>query len=172
MKRIIVDSSSLIYSAFFTTGSLSYDGKDTGIIYGFLRKVLRIGEKFKTNKFYFCFDHRINYREKIYPEYKANRNNRKKEMTDIEKQQKQSRIKQTDELREKVLYRLGFKNIYYQEGYESDDLMALLAIALLVVSDNSASGKPLVGRNQKDQQAYDDARKQILPNLIYKICEL
>ena len=53
--------------------------------------------------------------------------------------------------------------------YAIAKLMKIPAIALLVVSDNSATGIPLVGRSDEVQEIYDRARKVILPDLIYRI---
>lgn len=53
--------------------------------------------------------------------------------------------------------------------YAVAELMGLPAIALLVVSDNSASGVPLVGRTPEQQRIYDHTRCHILPDLIVKI---
>lgn len=56
--------------------------------------------------------------------------------------------------------------------YTMADLMEKPAVALLVVSDNSASGVPLVGRSEEDEQRYDRARRELLPHLIYKIAKI
>lgn len=53
--------------------------------------------------------------------------------------------------------------------YEIAKLMEIPAIALLVVSDNSATGVPLVGRSEEIQKIYDYSRKVVLIDLIYKI---
>ena len=53
--------------------------------------------------------------------------------------------------------------------YAVAKLMGIPAIALLVVSDNSATGIPLVGRSDDVQEIYDRARRVILPDLIYRI---
>ena len=53
--------------------------------------------------------------------------------------------------------------------YAVAKLMEIPAIALLVVSDNSATGIPLVGRSDEVQEIYDRARSVILPDLIYRI---
>ena len=50
-------------------------------------------------------------------------------------------------------------------------LMEIPAVALLVVSDNSATGVPLVGRSDEVQEIYDRARRVILPDLIYRIAK-
>jgi 5'-3' exonuclease len=130
MKRnqnhIVVDSSGLIYSAFYTFGTLSYDKKPTGVIYGFLKKVLTLAEKFNTNNFYFCFDHMINHREQLDPRYKANRKDKKDKWTAEDMEQFTSKVKQEKEIREFALKKMGFRNLFRQEGYEGDDFMALL----------------------------------------------
>ena len=46
------------------------------------------------------------------------------------------------------------------------DLFELPGIALLVVSDNSASGAPLVGRTEEQQKQYDYGRNTVLPDMI------
>lgn len=53
--------------------------------------------------------------------------------------------------------------------YEIAKLMEIPAVALLVVSDNSATGIPLVGRSEEVQEVYDRARKEILIDMIYII---
>lgn len=55
--------------------------------------------------------------------------------------------------------------------YELAKLFEVPAIALLIVSDNSATGQPLLGRNEAQQKKYNDGRKIIIPDLIYKIAK-
>lgn len=56
--------------------------------------------------------------------------------------------------------------------YAVGKLMELPAIALLVVSDNSATGVPLVGRSEEVQAMYDHARCVVLPDMICQIAGL
>lgn len=53
--------------------------------------------------------------------------------------------------------------------YSIARLMEIPAIALLVVSDNSATDVPLVGRSEEIQKIYEYSRKVVLIQLIYKI---
>jgi purine-nucleoside phosphorylase len=46
------------------------------------------------------------------------------------------------------------------------DLMEIPGIALLVVSDNSANGTPLVGRTEEQQKQYVYGRDVVLPDMI------
>ena len=56
--------------------------------------------------------------------------------------------------------------------YAIGKIMEIPAIALLVVSDNSATGVPLVGRSEEVQAIYDRSRCEILPDMICKIASL
>lgn len=49
------------------------------------------------------------------------------------------------------------------------DLMEVEAVALLVVSDNSALKQPLIGRNDELESKYNYGRKTIIPDLIFQI---
>ncbi|MDE5593344.1 MAG: hypothetical protein K2I75_05360 [Clostridiales bacterium] len=49
------------------------------------------------------------------------------------------------------------------------DLLEVDAVALLVVSDNSALKQPLIGRDDELQAKYNYGRKTIIPDLIFKI---
>ncbi len=50
--------------------------------------------------------------------------------------------------------------------YLMTELFEIPGIALLVVSDNSASGAPLVGRTDEQQEKYDYGRNTMLPDMI------
>lgn len=123
--KIIIDSSGVGYGALYTTGELSDMGKETGVIFGFFGKILTYAEKFKSKDFYFCFDHKESYRKLLYKEYKENRNGDNR--TEEELRKKASMYKQMRELKNKALYDFGFRNIFWQYGFESDDLMFLLS---------------------------------------------
>ncbi|HUU86953.1 MAG TPA: hypothetical protein VMX17_04280 [Candidatus Glassbacteria bacterium] len=116
---LVIDCSNLCYQAFFTMGDLSCDGMPVGVIYGFLWRIIKLVEKYNgTNKIYFVFDSQRSYRKKIYPEYKANRKDRPP-IDNIE-----DLYYQIDQLRTEVLPDMGFKNIFRQAFYESDDIIA------------------------------------------------
>lgn len=53
--------------------------------------------------------------------------------------------------------------------YLMAELMEKPAIALLAVSDNSATGDPLVGRNEEQKRLYNITRKQVIPQIIMDI---
>ena len=68
---IIIDANALAYSAFYTTGGLSYNGQNTGVIFGFLKQIVRIGSTLKSNNLIFCWDEGLSYRCIKYKHYKC-----------------------------------------------------------------------------------------------------
>lgn len=52
--------------------------------------------------------------------------------------------------------------------YLMADLLEIPAVALLVVSDNSATGTALVGKTEEEQKKYDYGRTVVLPAMILK----
>ena len=51
------------------------------------------------------------------------------------------------------------------------ELFEVSGIALLVVSDNSASGAALVGRTEEQQKQYDFGRTVVLPDMILALAK-
>jgi hypothetical protein len=123
-------------------GTLSHGGRPTGVIYGFLRRILVYAEKFKTTDFVLCWDSGKSIREDFYPKYKEGRNKKRSESTDWEKAERIEMIRQVHKLRDEIIPYLGFKNSFVQTGFEADDLLAWWADKLngreviLVTSDN------------------------------------
>ena len=55
--------------------------------------------------------------------------------------------------------------------YLMADLLEIPTVALLVVSDNSATGAALVGRTEEEQRKYDYGRNVVLPTMILKTAD-
>ena len=55
--------------------------------------------------------------------------------------------------------------------YFMADLLEIPTVALLVVSDNSATGAALVGRTEEEQEKYDYGRNEVLPEMILRTAE-
>ncbi len=54
--------------------------------------------------------------------------------------------------------------------YSVAELIGHPAVALLAVSDNSATGVPLLGRSDELAMRYNHTRSEVIPDLIFKIC--
>lgn len=119
---LLVDSSALIYSAFFRYGIYNYKQQPIAVIFGFVQRVIKLADKYNTNNFIFCFDSKRNLRKNFYPEYKQQRNNKSDEDILLAKLRKKQETKLKFEL-----MKIGFKNVFYKPGYEADDLLSYLA---------------------------------------------
>lgn len=56
--------------------------------------------------------------------------------------------------------------------YRMAELMEKPAIALMAVSDNSATGDPLLGRTEEQKRLYNITRKQVIPKMILEIAQM
>lgn len=125
---ILIDTDYLCHRAKYTTGGLSHRGAATGVIYGVLRDILDLQERFRTTNLVFCWDSRYSNRKDIYPQYKAN-HIRKPGTPDEEHFEKEFRY-QMKCLRKTYLKQMGYRNIFQQKGYEGDDLIAACCQAI------------------------------------------
>ena len=121
-KFLILDCNYLAHRAKYAMGGLSIDEIPTGVVYGFLRDIVAFTERFDTKHIIFCWDSKYSKRKEIYPQYKANR--QKNELTEDEEKCEIEFRKQVKKLRRYYLKQIGFKNIFQQKGYESDDIIA------------------------------------------------
>ena len=123
---VLIDTSYMCYRHFFQMRKLSHDGIATGVLFGFMRDLVALKEQF-GDQFVFCFDYGYNKRKDIDSGYKSSRAKKREESTEEETKAFDEMRKQIDLLRTTFLYKLGFRNIVSQEGYEADDLIAKIA---------------------------------------------
>jgi len=122
MRLVLIDCNSLCYAALYSTGFLQdSDGVETGVIFGFLKKILSIAYRLESNRFAFCWDSKKSYRKNRWPWYKASR-----KKTPEEQEAFQSAFRQFNDLRTEILPSLGFNNVFLQPGLEADDLIAII----------------------------------------------
>lgn len=123
MMRVVIDTSYLAYRALHTLGGLEADDIPTGVVYGFLLNLLELGQRFQTTQFIFAFDSPTSQgvRRKAYPGYKSKRH---ADDTEEEQAKREAVRKQLDLLRTSILPALGFKDVFYVKGFESDDVIA------------------------------------------------
>lgn len=122
---LALDMSFLAYRALHTTGELEFGGDPTGVIFGVLRDIPVFQERFGTQDMIFCFDYGKGLREQKYPSYKETR--RKRVYTDEQNEMRDGLRSQLDKLRTQYLEDLGYGNVFWQNGYEADDIMASVA---------------------------------------------
>ena len=123
MIHVLVDISYLAYRALYTTGNLEHDDVPTGILFGIFHQLREICANFpiRSNRILIFRDSRTSFRKKSYPQYKQTRvDNRSDDL----KVRIRAMRKQADLLCDEILPAIGFP-IYYQEGLESDDTIAI-----------------------------------------------
>lgn len=119
-KWLILDCNYLARRALHSMGNLSHGDVKTGVTFGFLKDVENLKERFNTPHVIFCFDYGKGLRKSFFPTYKEKRHKDKtEEEIVIDKEYKF----QEKKLRALYLPKLGYKNIFYQDGYEGDDIM-------------------------------------------------
>lgn len=135
---LVLDSHYLCHRAFHAQADLSHEGIKTGVIFGFLKDIGRLKAEFQTDRVAFCFEGSTLYRKVIFPDYKMKRI-QAEQQDPVKIQARADLRRQIDTLRINHLPRIGFNNIFYFPGYESDDLMARFAEredeVILITSD-------------------------------------
>jgi len=130
---LVLDCNYLCYVSYHVLGDLTFGGQGTGCVFGFLRQVLQLAGKFGTKKFVFCWDHPHNLRREEYPGYKKSR--RVEKSPEDEARDHEAR-RQFRIVRTQVLPELGFQNIFYEDGYEADDLIDAAVQTISEYGDN------------------------------------
>lgn len=134
---LILDCHYLCHRAFYVFGGLSHDGMSTGIAFGFLKDIEILKKRFSTNNIAFCWDLGRPLRMKEDKNYKANRKSRKKDLTPEEVATMTDFRVQIKAIRKVYLRIMGFRNNFYQKGFEADDLIASLCINTLRQKDRA-----------------------------------
>lgn len=79
----------------------------------------------------------------LYPDYKLSR--RKKERTEEEKAEEDNDRKQVSNLKSHILSDLGYRNVFSENGYEADDLLARISYS---ITSSSADDVVLVSADK------------------------
>ncbi len=116
---LLVDANAIAHQAKHAM-ELNYEGMQTGVMFGFLRQIIKISNELNTNKIFFFWDSSKSNRRIMFPEYKANR---RKDKVPTEKFFDDQCYKQFNLLKHSLLPDLGFK-CYQAEGFEADDIIA------------------------------------------------
>lgn len=128
---LVIDGNYLCHRAFYTVGSLV-----EGTVFGFLKDFFTLQERFDTKKVVFCFDSRDSKRKEKYPNYKSGREMKRNNSTDEEAEMRRQFYMQVIKLRRKTLPGLGYSNIFMENGYEADDIIASVVMMSIPKEDS------------------------------------
>lgn len=124
-KMMLVDANALGHVVKHATKELSWRGDKTGVLFGFVQKLMKIQSEVLADHTVFCWDafRESLFRREIFPSYKE-----VDESTKSEKDIELDRIARPQfvTLRREVLPKMGFRNQILIKGLEADDTMAQL----------------------------------------------
>ena len=135
---LIIDSDFMCHRAMHSFGNeLHHEDVKTGIVFGYLRMMQLLEERFEATGSIHCFNHGRNQRLDLFPAYKQHR--KRTELSDEEVLAWKEFDKQRELLKTDYLPQIS-QNVFYQDGYESDDIMAAVKVsppddAVMVTSD-------------------------------------
>jgi len=153
-KLLIFDCDGICWAVFHALGTkLSHNNIGTSIIYGFLNHIFATQSHEKADCLVFAWDSHSSksLRKQLFPEYKLKRSIAKNEYTEEEKLIHAGRSTQFRLVKEEILPALGFSNVFWQDGYEGDDI-----IASIVLSYKDRYSIKMVTRDQDMYQLIDD----------------
>lgn len=123
MKRwLILDSYYIARRAYYTTGALSFNDIKTGVVFGFFKEVVSLMDQFNGGPIVFCFDAKGSKRKELFPDYKKKRHT--KELDEVERLALFEMKRQVEKLRTSYLKTVGYANIFWEDGFEADDIIA------------------------------------------------
>jgi len=135
---LLIDCNYLCHRAWHALGDqLSHDDQPTAAIYGFLQDVLRLQSEFDTRRLVFAFDVGLGPRLELLPTYKSSRQKAKEADTEEQQQARKNFYLQIRRLREQYLTQAGFRNVFWQDGREADDVIASVAKSSLKEDDSA-----------------------------------
>ena len=137
---LLVDATNLGSRAFYAHPPMVEGGRHRGAVFGFLKMLKSIRERFDPRTTVLCFDEGASKRREVYPPYKKMKEDMKQWNAGANKEKRHLKA-QLKELKEEVLPAIGFSNVLSLDGYEADDLVAaccenyLVKNAVIVSSD-------------------------------------
>lgn len=125
-KIIVFDANALGHVVKHSTKELSFAGNKTGVIFGFLQKMMKIQEEVMADHVVFCWDGNKSelFRRQVFPGYKS----KSEEKSEIDKNLDMIARIQFSLLRTEVLPKLGFNNQLIYHGLEADDIIAQISL--------------------------------------------
>lgn len=133
MTYLIIDMNNLCHKAYHGLPHLATtEGSATSVLYGVFRDIVQLKTDYYPCKLVFCFDKGDSKRAEIYPSYKIARRLMKEEDNKFYKGNGLKEINnQITLLREELLKEIGFNNVFYEEGFEADDIIASVVLSSL-----------------------------------------
>ncbi len=114
--NLIIDGNNLAYRIYYKFPNLTAFGKNTSIIYGTIREILKLKNQYKPKTITVCYDSKKSLRKRYCKTYKKTRKKEPGFLTVYE---------QINILHKHILFELSI-NTFKKDNYEADDLIAFL----------------------------------------------
>lgn len=122
VRYAIIDVMNIVYRVWHAGDEEMWASKSGPLLGAIVRSLKKIEMDLCVDTSVFCFDGGFDYRKSIYPDYKENR---KDESQSPEKKALRERLyEEVEALRTVSLPLMGAKNIFWERGFEADDLIA------------------------------------------------
>lgn len=119
---LVIDGQFMAYRYWFSMKRLESDERAAAMAFGFFESIRLLKRRYQTNLVAVCFDAKKLKRRDMFPSYKD-----RSGMTDEERVERERFHREVDAIRTDYLGRVGFQNVFQQEGYEGDDIIAHIA---------------------------------------------
>lgn len=124
MTTLLIDCPFLCHQAKHCLRDMRYANQGTGVLFGFMKRLIKLAKDFESPQLIFCWDSKKSWRKISYADYKGTRKDKTPEQEALDAEA----YPQFQLLRTEILPRIGFRNVFMQPGLESDDLMAWWAM--------------------------------------------
>lgn len=123
-RYAVIDVSSLAYRCWFAAAPTLWRDQPF-MLFTFLRNsCMRLQDELCVDTLAFCFDGGYDYRKEKWPDYKKPRKERTAGDDHAIRQLREMFFDQIRAFRENHLPMIGVKNVFWQQGFEADDLIA------------------------------------------------
>lgn len=123
-RYAILDMSNLAYRAFHMIPHEFWVSDQTTLAKSIAKTCAKFEEGLAVETLVFCFDGGSHFRSTVWPAYKKSRKDERETESEIKKNARAAFFEQLAQFRKFVLPLGGAKNVFYQEGFEADDLIA------------------------------------------------
>ncbi len=119
---LALDVNNLAWRSHHSLGDVRRKGLSEGVTFGIFRDLNLLNRQYHPEGFALAFDGPGSLRQKMYQKYRSSRKAKTQETEISRKIVNRQLLK----LRQELLPRIGFQNIFCQDGYEGDDILGSL----------------------------------------------
>lgn len=126
-KWLLIDGNNMLTKAFFAMDPITHKGQRIEALHGFFYDLIETRARFQCDNVVLCFDHGKSKRLDLLPTYKQSRKDFWEFQAQINPMKRRSFLDKQVKLLKETLPACGFRNVFYEDGFEADDLIAAIA---------------------------------------------